>query len=476
MNISQSSHDSRRSAAHASETALAAPRRWHFVVAAVFFSTIAVYGSWVPLNYQPLDFDTAVAEFAKVPYLALRIESRADFVANILLFIPITYFWTAALSLRQTSFLRRWGILGGVVILAAAFSVALEFSQLWFPGRTVSQNDIIAETLGAVVGAVLWLATGRSVTSWLRDALNQRAARGRFDHLLTLYLAGLLIYMVLPLDLTIRPAEIWRKIREGKVVLVPEFPDRFDFTAVYGMLRDVGLWIPVGMWAVVWMLPRGATRRPFLGSIFLAGILLVATEIAQVFVYSRYTSTTDVLLGLVGAAAGVAMMRHLRRGEWTSLDREPKSRKWLSAGYFALALAVAIGVSLYSCQSSQPRLTDGKLIETRFYGMFRVPFAAMYYGTEFNAVGQILWKGGLFALIGGLLTKAVYELRLPQGLVRAALLLALLFATTVAIGIELGQVFIPERVPDVTDILISMAGAALGVFVSARIFGADVKT
>jgi VanZ family protein len=445
------------------------PRRPHLLAAAVFFTAIAVYGSWVPLNYTPLDFDEAVRRFQEIPFLQLGVDSRADFVANILLFIPITFCWLGALTLDQKSLLLRLAPAAAVVLIAAAFSVVLEFSQLWFPGRTVSQNDIFAETVGGLSGAALWLIVGDRLVAWLRSVSNSRGAQSRFNHLLTLYVAGLLLYMLLPLDLTIRPAEIWRQLRDGKLELIPSLPSRLDLETIFGLLRDVVLWIPVGMWAAVWMTPRGCACRSLTAAVALSGGLLAATELAQVFVYSRYSSTSDVLLGLVGAAAGAAWIRFQRGGEWTAEDREGERRIRQVLGWLSLGLLAALAIGLYSCAPFQPLLTDRQLIEERFYGILRVPFAAMYRGTEFNAAGQILWKGGIFALMGAGLTMAVERLRLASRLRAIALAGVILASAGIALGIEICQVVLPPHVPDVTDVIISTGGAALGMFTALKI-------
>lgn len=439
------------------------------MLAAVFFTVIAVYGSWVPLHFRPLDFDAAVRRFQEIPFLQLGVDSRADFVANILLFVPITFCWVGALALDRKSPPLRWAAAAVVVLAAAAFSVVLEFSQLWFPGRTVSQNDIFAETVGGLIGAVLWILTGDRLVAWLRTVSNSREAQSRFSHLLTFYVVGLLIYMVLPLDLTIRPAEIWREVRDGKLELTPSLPSRLDFDTVFGLLRDVLIWFPVGMWAVVWMTPRGRTCRSLLGAVLVSGGLLVATEAAQLFVYSRYSSTSDVVLGMIGAGFGAAWMRHLRRSERRGQLEESDRRAWRAFGWFSLAMLAALGIGLYSCAPFGPLLTDRQLVEERLHGILRVPFAAMYRGTEFNAIGQIVFKGGIFALIGAFSTLAVQSLQLSPALRQFALAGALMLSFCVALGIELCQVVLPPHVPDITDVIISSVGAALGMFAATAI-------
>jgi glycopeptide antibiotics resistance protein len=70
-------------------------------------------------------------------------------VGNVLLFLP------AGLVLG----LRNW-TLRRTAVLALAASVAIELLQLVIPGRTTSTDDVILNTLGAIVGWLL-LAGGR---------------------------------------------------------------------------------------------------------------------------------------------------------------------------------------------------------------------------------------------------------------------------------------------------------------------------
>ena len=53
--------------------------------------TFLVYGSLVPLDYVAVPWDQAVATFRNVPFLKLGIDSRADWVANGVLYAPLGF-------------------------------------------------------------------------------------------------------------------------------------------------------------------------------------------------------------------------------------------------------------------------------------------------------------------------------------------------------------------------------------------------
>jgi VanZ family protein len=96
-----------------------------------------------------IPFADAIDKFQSIPFLQLGIQSRADWVANALLFIPLTYLWS--ISLPHGHYER--GSLSSLaiillIIVSMIFSAMIEFFQLYFPQRTVSQNDIMAETIG----------------------------------------------------------------------------------------------------------------------------------------------------------------------------------------------------------------------------------------------------------------------------------------------------------------------------------------
>ena len=66
---------------------------WQKVLLSVaVFALLAIYGSLVPLRFEALSFVEAIERFRAIPFLSLSVQHRADWVANILLFVPIGFF------------------------------------------------------------------------------------------------------------------------------------------------------------------------------------------------------------------------------------------------------------------------------------------------------------------------------------------------------------------------------------------------
>ena len=433
---------------------LAAPRRAHLACLAIMFIAFAVYGSWVPLDYAPLELAVAIDRFQNIPFLDLGITSRADWVANLLLFMPIGFFVLGALSVDHPRGNSAVAIVV-VFMFCAGLSVMIEFTQLWFPRRTVSQNDILAETLGGLIGAVAWHFIGQVLTVWW---------------LLQAYLLGLVFYSVLPMDLTISVAEIYRKYEEGRIVVVP-FSYRYDsvFSGAYQLFKDVAVFIPVGALACMAFVSAERRMRSVLHTILIGTSLVVGLEIVQLFVYSRFADFTDVVTGSAGVTAGAILCRRWLGAPALVLPADKPHRQnsnWLL--WFGAALAYA---TLLSIRYWIPFefTTDTELIKPRLANFFSVPFSAMYVGSEFKAAGNLLQKILFFAPLGALFAATAYRLTVPPEVRRIFLGVFFLLCGGVALGIELIQVLSPRHTPDITDVMIYSAGALMGMILTSRL-------
>jgi VanZ like family. len=126
-----------------------------FFIVTLVYSMFVVYGSLVPLEFNNLSVDTAISQFKGIRYLQLGPDSRADWVANIVLYIPLAFFASATFGGVRYPLIR--ALLAVVVLIfCIALAIAVEFTQLFYPPRTVSLNDLMAESLGTVIGVLVW--------------------------------------------------------------------------------------------------------------------------------------------------------------------------------------------------------------------------------------------------------------------------------------------------------------------------------
>ena len=425
------------------------------------YSAFVIYGSLVPLRFHPRPLGEAWEDFQRIPYLQLGIGSRADWVANILLFVPLAFLWLGVLWPNRGRIAKTL-VSACVLAACAGLSVAIEFTQIFFPPRTVSLNDIIAESIGALIGAVLWWSIGGRVRAWFDGWSQTHTPTGTAQRLLYAYLFLLFGYSVLPLDLTISAVEIYHKWRDGKILLVP-FSAAYASGAerTYALLADIAIWIPA---AFLWKL---SSPRPARSIVFYVLACATVIEILQLFVYSRVTSTTDVLTAGCGGAIGVALARWLRPSA-AVLEAAPRSASFADRHFmllWLLALAGWAGVLMVVFWYPFDFNTEWGFVHARLAAIKRLPFEAYYFGTEFRAVTEVFHKTGFFFPLGALLAAGAARLRrrfaIPAVLLDGAS--ALLIAGAAA-GIEIGQVFLPGKVADTTDWLLETMGGLVGYF------------
>jgi glycopeptide antibiotics resistance protein len=426
-------------------------------LAALIYTAFVIYGSLVPLEFRALPWDQAVTRFGAIPLLHLGIGSRADWVANLLLFIPLTFLWMGALT---AGFNRLSAALVALALIpaATALSVGLEFTQLFFPQRTVSQNDIFAEALGSLIGVLVWWGAGGRFIDWLQSWQQTHARAALAERLAWVYLAGVLVYNVLPLDLTISLIEIFHKWRDGKVNLIPfgRLPADTAY-ALYEVATDALIWTPL---ALLWRLDGTRSAWRVWGMTMATAVGL---EAMQLFVYSRISDVTDLFTAAAGAALGVWVGGRLAVRD-APADQPLRWSAWLPLVMAAGWMALLVFVFWYPFDFR----TDGAFLRERLHIFLgRVPFEAYYYGTEFRAATELLHKVLFFIPLGALLAWFVSRLRWTwrgYGTFFSLLLIAL-----TALIVVVGRLAQPEKNPDSMDIVLQWLGGTLG-FVMIRIF------
>ncbi len=293
------------------------------------YTLVAIYGSFTPFEKVTPDPDVLREYLRRLPWLTSERPSPSDVAANVALFAPLGFFWAAATLIQGSTRTRllRSGVLIGA---AASLSILIELAQLWFPARTVSQYDIVAETVGAALGVLLWWGVGKPLSIWL--AMRQPASSSERwrDWALQGYFVIATLLWLLPLDLTIRPRELVQKFREDRVVINPfseSTPER---------LLDVGLFVllflPVGFWLATTHTTDSQRVRSERACRWLVLGLGVMLAIGQLIVFSRRTDVVEIAAMVIGMSCGVSLAHYLGNsaalgGVWPAMRRS-LARGW----------------------------------------------------------------------------------------------------------------------------------------------------
>src|SRR5690348_6661332 len=168
---------------------------------------LIVYGSLLPFHLNDLTLSAALANFRHIPLLELGVESRADLVANLLLYIPFGLLLCGSIAgANPGPMLLASGVLISLVI-AATVALGVEFTQQFFAPRTVSLNDIFAEIAGSIMGIILWPVTGIRLVHLIRSIF--RGGANARNAALIAYALGFAMLSVFPYDFLLSYGE-WR--------------------------------------------------------------------------------------------------------------------------------------------------------------------------------------------------------------------------------------------------------------------------
>lgn len=425
--------------------------------AALAYLVFVCAGSLVPYAFTPLPWDLAWARYLAVMSASPVQLSRVDVGVNVLLFIPLAWLVCGALTAG-----RRAGWLGVLLLLPLwpLLAGAIEFAQLAFPPRVTSPSDLSAESVGGLIGSLLWLATGRAACTALLAWAGARSVAGRWPLLLAAYVLGLVAYSLLPLDLSLSPADLFAKWRAGHVVLVP-FGFHYASAAEAWLDRalEVAIWVPVGLLATL------ARRAPPAKTLLFAAALALGLQLLKLPVLSRVSDLTDVLLALAGAGIGIALARFAGPGAAPVAPGAPPSmvarRTWL---WWAAVLGYALLLPAMFWFPYELR-GDGAFVRERLAAWSATPFATLFGTEELHAATTIVRRLLAFAPLGGLLALAVGAL--PAAWRRLGAAGAAGFALGVVALVQAGQLFVPERHPDATGAALMLLGAAAGALAVA---------
>ena len=407
--------------------------------------SLVVYASFVPLNYTPKPFDETVVEFKKTPWFQLGIERRADWVANGLIMIPAGFLAAGAMDWRRK---RRWLLLLAspfIVAFLVATVFAIEFVQIWFPPRVVSQNDIIAGVIGSFAGVLLWWLAGRSLLSQLEQFLLSEPGLTKWKLLMNFGVIGLWIYNLMPLDVLISLAELREKWDAGSIRVVPFEDFQLSRKAILFLAIAGARLVP---YAFVTTLQNGM-RYALAQGLSLAFLI----EIVKVPIHSRPASATGVVatvLGVVFVTLGATTIMR-----WLALLDRPVVWFMGVVGWTGVMLVGFLGRF-----DSIER--DPVAIEQRLQGILVVPFARAHSSSEFEAGENILVKLVVFGALTFLLSGWCSRQR-TKTTSRIAALVSILCCVVLGLGIEVAQVFLLPLVPDATDFILYGLGALLGV-------------
>ncbi len=192
--------------------------------------------------------------------------------------------------------------------------------------------------------------------------------------------------------------------------------------------------------------------------------LFAAVEAVQLLILSCRADSFEFLVNASGALVGVlltATLVHQPDPLTRTFGAPDRSRIW--------ALGLAAALIFYAVYNLSPFDFDlsPDLVRDRIGDLWGTPFAGYYINPQFKALGDALTKISLGVPIGLFLQLWVGAQQM--GYTRAASLAGLFLTTIFLTLVEAGQVIVPSRYPDDTDIILAVIGVVFGMWVVSAV-------
>jgi len=396
------------------------------------FCLFIIYGTTIPFHFTS-DLSAVQEHLQRVtlnPFLSPATGRRVsipDAVQNVLLFVPFGVLGVLASRVPGTMLRIAW-----VTLLGAALSVSVEALQLFTTDRVTATSDVLANTVGGLLGALAANTVDRAGRFLTRAA--QRAGLTQNPAFFPFVAATVLIGVAAlePFDVTLEIGTVGSKLHalSRDIWQAGVLTDEGIATVHYALF---GLATCLWFEAVRW---RGVALRAAAIGVTLA----VGLEASQIVITSRMPSLEDALVRAAGALVGVAL--------WPLTRAHPVRSFWLGM----LVGGTAVGAAMQ--QLSPFEIAPAY----RQFGL--MPFLSDYQHTTFETLSHVFELVLLYAPLG-----FVWRLLVPS---RRTLWWSLVVTLLIAAPVEYLQGWIVGRYPDVTDIAISLGGAWLGFRLAGR--------
>lgn len=426
-----------------------------FLYATLAYIGFIIYGSLVPFEIRHKTLTEAWQLFQHIPYLRLGIVSRADWIANIVLYVPYSFFACVWLmvdnQLSRANYLRIFLVLVGGVSLA----VGVEFTQIWFAPRTVSLNDIIAEIIGTIIGIVLWETPGPRLLDLGKKIVTGGPAA--VQAVTTFYVLGYVAFSLFPYDFIVSGKELAWKLGTGRAHLIWTACGG-TFVCLAKLVAEMLAVMPLGM--LVGMLFPEDRRRVRRLALYVGLGLGVFVEICQFFLASGVSQGISVLTRGAGVMLGVIVYQGM---SWQRFERfAPLFRPMIMIGAIPYGLALIVLNGWFTGHWLGLQGALARLAQVHF-----LPFYYHYYSAEAVALVSVIHQVGMYLPVGLACWAWSWD-RVDAGIPRRAWMAAGI-AAAVAMIVWAGKLFVPAKHPDPTDVLIAAFAGGGGYLLAAWI-------
>ena len=388
----------------------------------LIFAFFIVYGTVIPFNFISIK-ETFLSNINKIEWIGSSFRIP-DVMQNVLLFVPFGFL--GFFSIKQVRLTR----ILIVTLLGVTLSLTVETLQLFTIDRTTAVSDLLCNTLGSFLGALIASTLSDSISNAFTLPLVQRRIHTRFFFPFLVSFIIIILGSLHPFDFTLDLGFFVSKLRSllnNPFDLNPVLKDEmvaFLRFFIFSFLCTLTLW----EWNHRYHVAKGVVFSCLLG-LFL--------EACQIVILSRMPGVQDAIVVISGSLCGGLFYEY-----WPWLFSR---NKWAILVIITTWLAAMV-------QSLSPfRYT----IIAR--GMNWFPFLPYYERTSFIALANFLESALIYYPMGFILQYLLPKKKRPY-------LFIGLITVGLAFPLELAQGWVAGRYPDITDVIGAVIGAISGAW------------
>jgi glycopeptide antibiotics resistance protein len=394
-----------------------------------------LYGTLLPFEFS-VPSELIAQRLRRIWERPLRGSSWADVQANVLFFLPWGFFVALWMARRGAGFVSSLAV---ALCSGASLSCAVEFLQLFVPTRSTSFVDLVTNTFGATVGALLAWPWIRQV--WPVVSIRVRQLIGARPLLTCALLTCILLLIAGLSPFRFKPGSRDVKTSLRAAQLVPfRLPaeSRVRSMKPLNWAAELLTWILAGgLFALAARESRQTSAR-VVGCALAVGFgLSLAIEILQLAVPDRDVDLTSVVMATLGVILGATVVERLGTNDPSRLIN-PAIAIW------ALAAILALWNPPRFSWSATGALHPGVL----------VPFWSYFHSRSVADLADVIGQVFIFIPLGALLAARTH---------RQSLLGAFVIGLICGVIVEIGQAFISVRAADMSDAISAGLGSAVGL-------------
>ena len=318
-----------------------------------------------------------------------------------------------------------------VPFLGFIISLNIEILQLTTRNRITSVTDLVCNTLGTIIGAVIAFVLFGIFCLLMKSAGFRKVFNNRFYYLFIIGFLVIAASMLQPFDFTLDVGIVWEKIKE-------------TLTTPVGLTFNLTDELVVGfrffLFAIItslWLRSINNVLWPIAG-ILISASIGVMFELSQFIVISRLPTVQDLVVVMVACTLGGLFV--------LIIPKKISPIVWL-VPMIALTIITAAVQTLAPFEISKVHQKMGML-----------PFLPYYEASTFTAIANFLEGLMTYIPLGFVLQYAISRKR-------SALILIAIIVFAIAYSLEYLQGWIVGRYPDITDVI----GAVLGATIAGSI-------